>query len=344
MKIRRIISAALIVVIVVSSFFTIFAKKDEKAKIKNLTVLGDGVCAPYISAQGTEVYLSYVDLLSEYYGLVPDEDLFDLSRNGMTLKDMLGLLSDDASMREALAASDVVVLSVGGADVLDFLLPYVSEMLGLDYGKIDVSQILKTLVEMDDDTLDKFSGKTITFDKDNKKALDDLYKSFSENYSKLASEIRKISKDAQIYIFTVFDPLLDMPAYTSVKSLDVDVVAPLLKKINEAIKKQTESDGIYCVDIASEFALKKNDCTCVSEYKLLPNSYGHTIISSALTYEIDSVYRLMNNEAAAPVFEKGKDLWLWFALAVVVLATAVPITVFFAKTSGPSNKKQGTKK
>ncbi len=348
MNIKKLTSALLVAVIILTSLFSSFAKEnEEKAKIKLLSVFGDTLLTIAPADVGeNEKGQSSIDKLAEYYALEREVSLVDLSVSGGTAKSVLKALSDkknaNEEMKSALKASDTLLLSVGSVDALDFLLPLVSEMLGLDPVKTTVKEITDTLTGMKDKELDAFVKKTKSFAKDNKEAIDDFCESFSKDYADLLNVMKENGKNAQIYLFTICDPISEMPDYLSLASLDSNVVSPILEKLNGVIKKQTDALNVHLVDTYTEFSLKRRACTFVSDDSLALSEYGHTVIASAMTYEIDEVYRTMKNGDSEPLFENGKNIWIWFAAAVEMLVIVVFVTVICVKKMNSITDKKKT--
>ncbi len=333
------ISVFVLIFVILLSSFQIFAENTEnideagKANVKTLVVLGDSVSTGY-ALDGYDSNLfntqlpSYANLVASSYSLVYEESYFNYASDGETSKGLLEALGGkDKPMLENIKKADMVVLSVGGNDLMSFLLPEIGKLLGLESGA-SASELVSAIVKMNGNGLDDFTKSVKSFCKDHSKELSELYANYSQNLADSVKKISELAPNAQIFALNIYDPLLDMPDYASVKALDQNIVSTVVSQMNEALDGVAERNDFHTVDVAKEFLGRREACTNIAKLDIHPNLQGHSIIADALLAEIDRVYDELGD---GPTFGEPKYIWVAFAAAVVIVALSVPIVASVVK-------------
>ena len=339
---KKIIAAILVLVLAALPSLTSFAKTDDKiipkAKVGALTVLGDSVATGYgidgydIESDNAEI-LSYANLTALYYGLTLGENYFNYAKDGATSADLLKKLSDELSEEEYnnIAKSDVIAVSIGGNDILGVLLTYMKEFLELE-GNATSEQIITKLTKMTEDELKDLKKKADDFYKNKEKDFNEAVKKTGENISSVYEKLRQIAPKAQIYIQNIYNPVNELPQYTSLSIVNTNILSKMINTANNEIFSVADKKGMYVIDVFSEFAGRKENCTNISAFDVHPNLYGHAIIADAIQVTVDNVYNMLNGGNQSE-FSKGEFTWIWFACAAVVLVAAVPAVFWVVKKS-----------
>ncbi len=336
------ISALVLIFVLILSSLQIFAQNaengdstDEKNTVKTMIVLGDSISTGYgldgyESGAPNSGISSYANITVEHYGLVRDESYFNYARDGATSKGILDDLNGAYGEEKLnnIKNADTVVITVGGNDILLTLLPEVSKILGLEENALPADIVL-ALVKMENDKIGDFEKNAKDFCKENKK-LSELYANYSQNLDDILKKLEELAPSAQIFALNIYDPLRDMPSYSTVTALDENIVSAVLSEINKALAEVCERNGIHIVDIDSEFLGRRQACTNVGKFDIHPNLQGHSIISDALCTEIDRVYDELSGKNDT-LFEEPKYVWFYFAGAVAIVTLSLPIVIWFSK-------------
>ena len=343
---KKIISAILVLILVAMSSVASFAKEESeakdkiipKAKVEAMTVLGDSVATGYglegyDAASGNAEILSYANLTASYYGLTLGESYFNYARDGATSADLLKMLSSELPGEEYdnIAKSDVIVVSIGGNDLLGLLSEYMKEFLKLDENAT-LEQMITKLSKMKDDELKDLKKKAEDFYKDKEKDAKEKCKKIGENISSVYERLKQIAPKAQIYIQSVYNPVNELPQYKALSIVNANIISRLINSLNNEIFSVANKNKMYTINVFAEFSGRKENCTNISAFDVHPNQHGHAIIADALQVNIDSVYDMLNN-GEQNEFTEGKFPWLWLLGAAAVILLAVPVTFFVVKRS-----------
>lgn len=343
---KKIIAVVLVLIFAVTSPVAVFAKaeseaKDKiipKAKVETMTVLGDSVATGYgldgyDAASDNAEIPSYANLIAAYYGLTLGENYFNYAKDGVTSADLLKMLSSELSEEEYdnIAKSDVIVVSIGGNDLLGLLSDYMKEFLKLDENAT-LEQMITKLSKMKDDELKDFKKKAEDFYKAKEKDVKEVWKKTGENLSSVCERLKQISPKAQIYVQSVYNPINELPQYKALSIVNSGIISRLINSLNNEIFSVVNKNKIYIINVFSEFSGRKDNCTNISTFDVHPNQRGHAIIADALQVNIDTVYDILKN-GSQNEFDKGEFPWLWLAGAVAVVLIAIPAIFWVVKKS-----------
>jgi lysophospholipase L1-like esterase len=343
---KKIISLVLVLISVAMSSLACFAKaegeaKDKiipKAKVEALTVLGDSLATGYgldgyDAASDNAGILSYANLVAAYYGLTLGESYFNYAKDGATSDDLLKKLSSELPEEEYnnIAKSDVIVISIGGNDLLELLLTHVKEFLKLDQSAT-LEQTITKLSKMTKDELKDFEKRAKDFYKSKEKDFKEALEKIDENISSACEKLREIAPKAQIYVQSIYNPVNELPKYTALSIVNEQIISKSINVINNEIFGTAREKKMYVIDVFSEFMGRKENCTNIASFDVHPSQYGHAIIADAVQVNIDNVYDVLAN-GSQDEFSEGKFTWIWFAVAAVVVVAAIPVTFFVVKKS-----------
>lgn len=104
---------------------TAFAASDQpvaekNSSSKNMVILGDSISTGY-NLKDNEY--SYADICKDYLGY-SDENFYNFAVNGADTFDLYDLLTTDENASAAIANAEVVVVSIGGNDMIDYIAYY----------------------------------------------------------------------------------------------------------------------------------------------------------------------------------------------------------------------------
>ena len=230
MKLRKYMSAVFASVMAVSSIasFTASAESYGKGDI-DIMVLGDSIAAGTGLAKNE---YNYGQLVADYLG----GDVYNYAVSGHESDETLALLrSFDSSQKTELADSEVVVISIGGNDMIAYatesLLDYAVQNDLLAEGKtaedIPAKKNFKTLSQfLDMDKVKDYTSNLLNAIKFNDK-LDSIYRNITytdkqsngsayaqiiakqiiPNINEMVEEIKAVNPDARVIVQTVYNPL-----------------------------------------------------------------------------------------------------------------------------------------
>ncbi len=249
---------------------------DEAMKI---VVLGDSISTGY--TMDSTLTGSYADMLGCYY----NADVTSFAQDGFTSGDLLAQLSDSAVL-SAVAEADVVLVTIGGNDILQ---PVLKNDI------IDASQystmidLIRSLGGGSDMTL--VTSMNIYLNKNMPTAINQ----FRQNIVQIA-DILKSSANGEIVFQTVYNPMdVDADNTPLATSGSMEMLSSYVNKFLEGIPNNTVYVEGQCVNGAIR---DLTDVTVIDTYDLLfdhgyyytriynvdihPNNRGHLIMAEAI--------------------------------------------------------------
>lgn len=255
------------------------AAEDEEYDIydspvpQKMLVMGDSIATGYGLEgydKGRENVESYSNLLAgDYKDELPagEEQLTNLAMDGQTSKELLDdLLKGDYD--DYLTSTDIVLISIGGNDLLGALFSFLSEQQGKG---INVRDLFSDMSLLD---IAKLTAGLNS-------ALNNNIDSFGENLEDIANYITNRT-DARIIIQNVYNPIDN----AGLSKLFTAFVGSKIDDLNEQIDKCALSDDgtvFYTVaDVHSAFSGQGKELTNFDKQDIHPNSYGHRAIYDTL--------------------------------------------------------------
>lgn len=243
-----------------------------------LLSLGDSIAAGhglanYDPADITKASESYINLLGVAMGSTP----VNLAKDGLTSANLLQLLGN-AGVKEKLAVSEVITVSIGGNNVLQPMMATIKTEFGLST-TADNDQLTDKINEVGLlESLGKAQKALIAA----QPALDQGVKAFETEFPQIVDQLKAVAPQARILVSTLYYP------YGGIKFQDLDFDAATLKQIkgiNAVITKtlgETKYVGAYeIVDVSTAFGAKPALNVNVSlPYNLdpHPSALGHQLI------------------------------------------------------------------
>lgn len=240
----------------------------------HLLVLGDSIASGYgLSDAATQCFGAQ---LAAKFDLTPNGDGYiNLAVNGSTSQNWADALNPSSSSANATAvaavkSADVILLSVGGNDVLGPFIGDLESALGLppdataaQFGAAlaanpNISAKMATLLSSADAQA-RYAGYVSTFGK---------------NLAAIAASVRAENPSAAFYIQTVYNPFDGVPGYGALS----EAAGTILGALNQTVTAGAAAGGYRVVDVASAFAGKAPALTNIASGDIHPNAAGHAAI------------------------------------------------------------------
>ena len=249
---------------IILSSFSAYAEQ----RVNSLLIIGDSISSGY----GLEGYPDSVDLknygniLAEKSGLKNGENYFNLSLDGETTSGLLWRIKN--SDKGAFSGFDTVIISSGGNDLIDSLLPSVialaTELTGKSYSDMGIIPKLTLAAE-------KVTESTKTVSQQIMKNLDAVLK-----------ELKKKNPNAFIGLLGIYNPFEDSSNPFPLNLLNRSIIRPCIDLINNAIKSVAEENGVCYIDLSESFNGRARELTNIKNYDIHPNHEGHALISEII--------------------------------------------------------------
>ena len=251
-------------------------KEVEVSTPQCMLVLGDSIStgfglANYKSGNNYNTD-SYANILASKYKLSQDSDYYNYAIDGQTSLELYSRVKS-GSYDEEIKKSDLILISIGGNDLLSGLSDFITNTIGISFSEENT--------EFDFD----FTDPEIL------NSLSQMINKINNNISKLngnligiTDEIYEINPDVQVVFQTVYNPLdglkFELPSLLS------DVFVSRIEEVNQIINANAQTEDnkqIYNVaDIYTSFSGKSTELTNISENDIHPNAKGHEKISECI--------------------------------------------------------------
>lgn len=270
MKILKTLSAFFCSAIMITSSFS-FAGAEEN-KPESLTIIGDSIASGY----GLDGYVSgdnysaenYGKLLCDEYGIT-QENYYNYAIDGETTKGLLAKL-ETGQYDEGILNSDVIVISIGGNDLLDVIIGENSvvfkdtELEGFLNGEVNIAELLK-------DVDIKELASQLTSDAQGQLEI------FYQNMPKIAKYVTDKNPDALVILQKLYNPM-----NSGVEIID-NLYGQTISSLNFGIDGM---DGCVIADVNTAFA--DSDKKLIQKDFTHPNADGHKVIFETLKGVIDT--------------------------------------------------------
>lgn len=241
-----------------------------------MVFLGDSIPAGYglegYTSQDNYHCMSYSNILENKYSKeLPREcepEMVNVAVTGDTSAELLEHL-ENGEFDGDLRGSDAVVISIGGNDILEIFLDFISDDLGIKEG--GASDWLNGDVSL-------FSALDALGDLGDK--LDTALADYEPNLKSIVSHI-KDKTDGEIFVQTLYNPF----EYYDKLSFLVDFSNEKIGRINQVIEDNAVTEGIEnytIIDVAQEFTGKCGDLTTIKDFDIHPNAEGHKVIADTV--------------------------------------------------------------
>ena len=242
-----------------------------------MVALGDSITTGY-SKDGTLI-ASYAELVSSYY----NAELVNLAEDGATTANLLTKLSD-ASVQQTVAGADVILVTIGGNDIMQ-------PVLNNDY--INTSQY-DTMIELINGMSDQGLMLQTALNVYLSRTMPDVIAECNSNIEQIAAQLRSLNGNAEIVFQTVYNPMdldADNTALATSGSMELlsTYVTNYLEGMENNILYETGINetirglqGVTVVDSYQALFDHAYYYTGISAVDVHPNSIGHLVIAESM--------------------------------------------------------------
>ncbi|MCQ2427824.1 MAG: SGNH/GDSL hydrolase family protein [Clostridia bacterium] len=273
----KIISLSLALMLLIGAAVPAFAADADKKTYRQLLVLGDSITTGY----GLQNYTvgdpykcpSYANKLAAALGLEAGSTYINKAVNGDKSSNLLALLP---SVKSYVEKSDLIIISIGGNEILGNLAMIASAVSGKTISSL--AEAMSTLLASDAAAFAAAAANA-----ELQAQLTNIVKLYTANMQKIVSMLKSYNPDARVLFLAQYNPLNKVPGIEPVNSLG----APMLASINAAMKLVVETAGYEIVDVPSvidDFAAAR---TNILTMDIHPNSIGHDEIYKLLLDYLD---------------------------------------------------------
>ncbi len=265
-------SAVLAVVLLILTMAAIFPASANDTPA-TLLALGDSLTTGY----GLENYVkdgdpyqcaSYINTLAASLGLAGGSTYINRAVNGATSADLAALLP---SLEEQVKAADLIVISVGGNDLLQAL-PVIASMAS---GKTVTAweQAIGVLSQMDAAGFEALQSNA-----DFQAKMNELYSNMGNNLGTVAAYVQQTAPRARVIFLLQYNPMKGVPALGAFG----DFAGTFIASINEQISAACTAYNYECIDVPSVIDHDALGLTNIAQNDIHPNAQGHANIAKLL--------------------------------------------------------------
>ncbi len=251
--------SALMLAALIFTVFLIPTSASAKSRYKNLLLLGDSITYGYGLEGERDGSASYGNLLRDYLG-VGNADFTNAAVNGYRSADLVALLP---LIEDKIADADIIVISIGGNDLLEILWRAVSEVVGDRWSYAD----LVTRIG-DPEFIGELSERI------RPEMIADALIDYSANLALIVDYIRKANADAEVIFLSQYDPTSGAGMPEEVEA----VGSGAIELLNLAIEAIVSEGGCTYLDIHTPFKGKALLWTNIADGDIHPNKTGHEMI------------------------------------------------------------------
>lgn len=297
--IKRALSLALSAAVAVSCTVTAFAQNGKIVTVESpvpekVLVIGDSIATGY----GLEGYDGGRDNVASYVNILKAEFESELkagterfenkAKDGQTSSQLLSDM-DIGEYDESLSDADLVIISIGGNDLMKTLGKYFSASKGEGFS---IREMLSGISITDIAKL--ISGVS--------SAIDGAVETYGENLSRIYEHIRHNS-DAKVIIQTVYDPTDNVEELSLVSNFVNEKINALNSEIIKRSVDENGKDTYSVADVYSAFAGQGKELTNIGEMDIHPNSQGHKTIYEIVDQKVrENIYKveILKEDITAP--------------------------------------------
>lgn len=242
-------------------------REEEVAVPPRMLFLGDSIATGYGLegySGGRAAVSSYANILRDAYTAELPEDcgfeMENLAVDGLTSEQLLSELVKGAY--DDKLDVDVIVISIGGNDLLHVLLSLLSDA-GINSSEgISAGSLLKLI-----QAVAGLSGN-----------LDEKLTLFDGNIKNIAEYLRTRT-EAMIIVQTLYNPFEGFSLVPGLESLATEKIG----RLDELIVQNSEGGTVYNVcDVVPAFAGRATELTNIQSYDIHPNAAGHQVLSECV--------------------------------------------------------------
>ncbi len=240
-------------------------------KYHRLLLLGDSITYGYGLEGGPESPFHYGNLLGEYLG-ISKENIVNRAVNGDTSAKLLSLIP---SLEKEIEISDIIVISIGGND-----------LLGLIRDCIDAAENgrFKGTYRLSDIAADPALILGIAKE-NNPERLSSVMERYISNINAVMSRISTVNKDADVVFIKQYDPFEGISVFEPLRMLSENNIGAL----NGCIEKETKKYGYFFADAYTPFLGNTRQLTFMDIFDVHPNISGHKAVFEAVKDTLEKV-------------------------------------------------------
>ena len=221
-----------------------------------LLLLGDSITYGYGLDGACDSDRLYGRLLKEHYG-ISDENYKNAAVNLYNSTNLLSLLP---SLSEEIANADLIVISIGGNDLLELIWEAANYVLDGGYRGPDQLQGIVSDPALRDEMMSYLTPSRIS----------SAIFTYGLNLSAIAKTLRVSNPDAEIIFLAQYDPF-GVEEFDYMASLSSTAIGML----NSTMKAQVEAGGCSYLDIYTPFVGHAAEWTYINDFAIHPNEVGH---------------------------------------------------------------------
>ena len=235
----------------------------------DILVLGDSISARFGMEASEYCFQDYV---KDAAGAT---SLTDCAVSGWTTSDLLTFVKDDAN-QDKIANAELIVISIGGNDLLHAALEFVKENAGTDLDSI--TTFAKELAAKGKEEAQNYMFKLTG-------VLRPARNTALDNLKLINTALRKCNSSAKIVFQTVYNPferayaVFEGKDYSSEYVTLSDYIKGQLSSINKGIAKL---DNVLIADVYTSFRNNAWIYTKNLENDIHPNALGHAVIAGTV--------------------------------------------------------------
>lgn len=335
---RRLFSLVCILLVLVSylseSVISVFAeqttKQVEVSTPQCMLVLGDSISTGYgltnYKAGNNYNTQSYANLLAKKYKLSQNSDYYNYAVDGQTSLELYSRVKS-GNYDEDIKRSDLILISIGGNDLLSALFEFLNGTMGA------------SLTDKDSSANFDFTDPGILT------KLNKMVQTISNNITKLkgnligiTDKIYEVNPDAEIVFQTVYNPLDGLTF--EVPSLITDVFVSRIEEVNRIINMNAVTDDnkqrYNVADVYTSFSGKSTELTNINRTDIHPSAKGHMIISEcidAIVVEKTFYANVTINESVPKKKTESRAVKspMFFPVVIMVLLVLIVAAAAFIK-------------
>ncbi len=289
---KRFIAFALAVILAASVVMMCVSAFDGP---KTMLLLGDSITTGY----GLENYVpgaspyecrSYGNIIAEALGLKGRDTYINKAVNGDTSSDLLALIP---KIEDDIKKSDLIVISIGGNDLLTAFPTVVKILAGKEVNSVD--DAIEFLVNADPSMFASFESN-----RDLLIAIGAVYANYTINMAVIASQLKELAPNARIMFLEQYNPMKDVEGF----ELFGEMAAYFIDTINETIKNACAAAGFEAIDVPSVLDQDAAGMTNILDFDIHPNAVGHREIAKLIAAKLGITLNLPEDsttETTAPM-------------------------------------------
>ncbi len=276
---KKVASIFLALAIISCFAASVFAedKTNNKSSPTSMLVLGDSISTGY----GLQNYnldmtktTSYANLLAQKYSV--KNTYFNMAFDGQTSEQLASNLNRKL-YDDYIKKSDVILISIGGNDVMDILSKAVIEALGMSKNStvMDIKNIDFTNTQVYKNLINYITSNKLNI------LRKQIVSEFQKNFLTIYQYIHKLNPNAYLIFQTVYNP------FSGVKNIEIvnnlaELIIPRVNKIitsNSTVRIDGKTEKMYdYIDTYSAFYSKASQYTNILNLDIHPNADGHKVI------------------------------------------------------------------